>query len=111
MKRPADRSNVEPRPQRPKRGCFSRKGNLLKKVCIFCERERKKISGSSKFETLLLCNTNDGRESIKKFIYQSDNHRLKGMLIEGDDLMAREAHYHKTCMTRFYNEIKKKRML
>jgi len=79
--------------------------NLLKGMCLFCPKVRKKVSG--KEERLSDCSTFAGCKEIIDAAPRSNNERFKGLLTVGDDLIAREAQYHKSCRREFFKEIDK----
>ena len=59
-----------------------------------------------KTEGLSLCNTKQGCGALKAAIRCSADVKLNSLLNEGEDLIAREAKYHKICRRNFFESVK-----
>ena len=108
VKRRADSpiDNVSKRPRRGEDVLYSkRKGNILGAACIFCNKSKKMVFG--KTEGLSVCNTKQGCDAFKASIRCSADVKLNSLLNEGEDLIAREAKYHKICRRFFFSKVLK----
>ena len=81
---------------------FDQQG-LLKGSCVFCGKARKKRGG--KEEPRFKIATWVGCQSISERVRLSTNERIKTLVWNNVDLIAKEAKYHKTCRAVFLKEI------
>ncbi len=75
---------------------------LLKGSCIFCGKSRKKKNGRE--EKRFKIATTAGCESLVQRANASKNERIKSLIQSGEDLIAKEAEYHKSCRLDFLKE-------
>ena len=75
---------------------------LLKGVCIFCGKNRKKRNG--KEEPRLKVATLSGCETLRQRAKSTKNERIQSLIRSGVDLIAKEAEYHKSCRVNFLRE-------
>ena len=78
---------------------------ILAAVCIFCGKSRKVIK--QKEEALSECLTEDGCAKVMAVAAKSTNQRIKGLCglhDEGNRLIAKEAHYHKSCCRDYFKD-------
>ncbi|KAJ8031889.1 hypothetical protein HOLleu_25241 [Holothuria leucospilota] len=108
VKRPSTDSQSRHPSKKPETRCRSSmppsdaKG-LLRGSCIFCTVQRKTIK--RKVEPLSDCLTKDGCDAIITAAPRSSNERVKALVANGIDLLAKEAQYHKSCRRDFFKEI------
>jgi len=107
VKRPASTSQSEPpskKPETRRRSGLapSNERGLLKGTCIFCPVVRKTVN--RKVEPLSDCLTKDGCDAIFEAAPRSSNTRIKALVAEGVDLIAKEAQYHKSCRREYFKE-------
>lgn len=100
-------SQNEPASKKPETRCRSsltpsNEKGLLRGSCIFCPVVRKTVK--RKVETLSDCLTKDGCDAIFQAAPRSKNDRIKALVAEGVDLIAKEAQYHKSCRRDYFKE-------
>ena len=67
---------------------------ILPKKCIFCNKD-KYLSGKRTRERLVSCQTFQADEKIRNIAKEKNDQRI--LAIAADELIAREASYHKSC--------------
>ena len=75
--------------------------------CLFCNKLSKKVKGKKQF--LVKCVTDTTQNSIKLAAKQKKDEKMMG-IVNGIDLVAREAHYHNYCL-RIYTRSEVRRSL
>ena len=66
-------------------------------------RAEKVNLSTGKYECLSVCNIMNGGDTLRNLIIEGDLSILKAMFNEGEDLIAREAHYNNSCKVKFSN--------
>lgn len=79
---------------------------VLDSVCIFCEKKSKYVPGSNTRETLLQSRELRSDEAIRRVAQDKLDDRM--LAITARDLVAAEAHYHKSCYRKYTRGEKKK---
>ena len=72
---------------------------FLDPVCIFCEKESKYVARSNTRETLPQSRELRSDETIRRVAQKKLGHRM--LAITARDLVAAEAHYHKSCYHKY----------
>ena len=80
----------------------SNQEGLLKGHCIFCGKSRKRKD--AKEEHRLQIVTQGGCDTLHKRTHLSKNEYVKGLILSGVDLIAKEAEYHKSYHVQFLME-------
>ena len=78
------------------------KSGILKELCIFCGKKRKKRNG--KEEKLTSVAVPDSCETLVERSERSNNAHFKSLVMGKVDLIAKEGKYHKSCRTQFMHE-------
>lgn len=79
---------------------------VLDPVCIFCEKKSKYVGGSNTRETLLQSRELRSDDTIRRAA--QDKLDQKMLAITSRDLVAAEAHYHKSCYRKYTHKEKEK---
>ena len=100
--------NSEPRCSSKRRSfcCPATTSHVLDPVCIFCEKESKHVARSYTRETILQSRELRSDETIQRVAQNKLDHRM--LAIAARDLVAAEAHYHKSCYCKYTQEEKEK---
>ena len=75
-------------------------------VCIFCEKDSKYVASSNTRETLLHSRELRSDETIRRVTQNKLDHKI--MAITARNLVAAEAHYHKSCYRKYTRGEKEK---
>lgn len=110
VKRPNSQNTEEPSAKKPdtrRRSGIPKDDSrgIIAAICIFCGKSRKIIK--QKEEALSQCLTEDGCARVMASAAKSTNQRIKGLCglhDEGNRLIAKEAHYHKSCRRDYFKE-------
>ena len=86
--------------------CPATTSRVLDPVCIFCEKESKYVARSNTRETLLQSRELRSDETIRRVAQNKLDHRM--LAITARDLVAAEAHYHKSCYRKYTRGEKEK---
>lgn len=97
----------KPKIETRKASCMpkSDKHGLLKGVCLFCGKKRRKKRGNE--ERLSSADTSGGFDRLEQRAKHTTNERVKSLMQSGIDIISKEAEYHKSCRTDFNNETDK----
>ena len=75
------------------------KSRVYDKVCIFCERKTKYVKGMHSRESLIQAVDLRADQTIRDIAINTANERL--LAITSRDIVAAEAHYHRSCYKLF----------
>ena len=82
---------------------------IFPKHCVICRKTRyitERLSRKRKTETLSLCQTKQAENSLQEAAVLKCDHMLL-LQIQGEDLIAKEAHYHKSCYREYTHCLRK----
>jgi hypothetical protein len=80
--------------KRPSRHTSSSNSRVMDKICIFCDKQKYK-KGTHTRETLVQCTDLRADKSLRDIAIQKQDDKL--MAILSRDIVAAEAHYHRSC--------------